>query len=401
LVVQDIFSNFVLIHPLKSKTATEMSRIFLYQVFQTFNVKKILTDNGPVFRQADFLATCSALGCKVLATAALHPEGRGQVERTVGLIKQLMKKLIAVNEKEDLNWELLPLIVSKVFNNTVSPKTGFKPYSLIFGDMEQGEGFQDLERYASPHYLIKHQKEYLQNLNTKIKTMTDITKARITELRVNTNEKLNEKRSTKDFKTGDIVFIVDMSKIPGNPRVLKTTLSNSPYLVLRPLWSTTLIRRIVDNFVTLYPNKLLKKFDTKDPSPLFNTLPPEVSKVLLNKFTDLIESDFSILAQHDPLDVPKRAISFSSFDNEAKIKEKTTSDSESSSEEEPDLFDNPIDPDNIEPDTNVSQDIESLQAEEKELLSKNNNYDSESDLDEDFGYSLRTRKVPRQVTFNT
>jgi hypothetical protein len=48
---------------------------------------------------------------------------------------------------------------------------------------------------------------------------------------------------------------------------------------------------LADGFITLYSNNDLKRYDKT--SPLFNTLPPEITKVLLNDFSDFITTDFT------------------------------------------------------------------------------------------------------------
>ena len=94
--------------------------------------------------------------------------------------------------------------------------------------------------------------------------------------------------------------MVDNQNVPGNSRVLRTKLSPSPYVVIRPLWTTTIVKRVADGFATLYHNNIIKKY--KKTSPLFATLPSEVTKVLLHKFEDFLDKDFSIITQHDPLE---------------------------------------------------------------------------------------------------
>jgi hypothetical protein len=132
--------------------------------------------------------------------------------------------------------------------------------------------------------------------------MTKIATDKLTQLRLVTNEKLNQTRSEKNFKTGDIVFTLDRSTVPGSSRVLRTKFSNSPYVVVKPLWVTTLIKRLADGFITLYSNNDLKRYDKT--SPLFNTLPPEITKVLLNDFSDFITTDFTEITKYDPFDIP-------------------------------------------------------------------------------------------------
>ena len=56
-----------------------------------------------------------------------------------------------------------------------------------------------------------------------------------------------------------------------------TKLQPSPYIVVRPLWTTTLVKRLADGFTTLYSNNDLKKYNGG--SPLFSDLPVEISRV--------------------------------------------------------------------------------------------------------------------------
>jgi hypothetical protein len=113
---------------------------------------------------------------------------------------------------------------------------------------------------------------------------------------------VNKNRIEKVFKPNDIVFVLDRTYIEGNPRVLRTTLNPSPYVILRPLFKTSLVMRIADRYTTLYNNEDLKLFQGN--SPLFQTLPPEVLKALLYKFGDLMENEFNTITKFDPLRVP-------------------------------------------------------------------------------------------------
>ena len=297
LLVKCLFSDFCLIFPLKTKKSAEISRLILYSVCQHFNVKKLHTDNGPGFRAAAFLKEMSALGIQVVSTAALHPAGRGTIERFVGTVKTLMKKLVATNPTYD--WQLLPFIISKTINNTISLKTNFTPAEMVYGKSTEPT-FLELEKFSPPNYFVKNDTEYIKSISDQITASTQIAKEAILQMKIETTEKANEKRVEKSFKPNDIVFVVDTQIVPGNSRVLRTKLSPSPYVVIRSLWTTTIIRRISDGYTTLYHNSILKKYDHT--SPLFATLPAEVSHVLLHKFADFLDSDFNVITQYDPLD---------------------------------------------------------------------------------------------------
>ena len=94
----------------------------------------------------------SALGIQVVSTAALHPAGRGAIERFVGTVKTLMKKLVATNPTYD--WQLLPFIISKTINNTISLKTNFTPAEMVYGKSTEPT-FLELEKFSPPNYFVK------------------------------------------------------------------------------------------------------------------------------------------------------------------------------------------------------------------------------------------------------
>jgi hypothetical protein len=93
LVAQCAFSDFLVVVPLKSKGAQEVTRAILNSLLMNFNVDKLHSDNGSCFRSGVWLETMHALGIKVLGSAALHPAGRGKIEIAVGTVKLLLKKM--------------------------------------------------------------------------------------------------------------------------------------------------------------------------------------------------------------------------------------------------------------------------------------------------------------------
>jgi hypothetical protein len=68
------------------------------------------------------------------------------------------------------------------------------------------------------------------------------------------------------------------------------------------LFTTTLVKRIADGFISLYSNDDLKKYEGT--SPLFANIPKEVARVLLHSFQDLLESDITTITKNDLFTVP-------------------------------------------------------------------------------------------------
>ena len=311
LIMQCVFTDFVIIVPLKSKSAPEITRAILNSAFQQFNIRKVHSDNGPGFRSIATLEAFAALNIQVIASAALHPEGRGQIERLVGTIKLMLKRMLAV--KSDLNWEYLPYLCAKILNNSISPKTNFRPMEMVFGSQGLETPFLDTENIAPPHYLVKNNQNHIDQLTKQIKEMTRIATEKLTELRLITNEKINKNRIKSDFKVNDFCFVLDRTITEGAARPLRTRFSPSPYVVVRPLWRTTLVRRLSDNFTTLYQNDDIKKFDRS--SPLFSHIPAEISKVLLHDFQELLSSDLTTIAKYDPMGFPNGIQLFDATEN--------------------------------------------------------------------------------------
>jgi hypothetical protein len=134
------------------------------------------------------------------------------------------------------------------------------------------------------------------------------------DLKVETNERLNQNRITKHFKPNEYVFVLDRLQVPGSSRPLKTKFHPSPYVVIKSYPTTTLVERISDGYQTSYSNNDLKVYDKT--SPLFKDLPTEVSKVLLHDFQNLLSSDFSTIAKFDDFAILNAIELFDPVDND-------------------------------------------------------------------------------------
>jgi hypothetical protein len=96
---------------------------------------------------------------------------------------------------------------------------------------------------------------------------------------------------------------LDRAKIPGASRPLKTKLDPSPFVVIRTLPTTTLIRRLSDSATRLFSNNDIKKYEGGN--KYFESLPKEVKNILVYKFEELLNEDFCTLAKIDPLNLPE------------------------------------------------------------------------------------------------
>ena len=193
---------------------------------------------------------------------------------------------------------------------------------MIVGNGQMSECFLEKETLTPVHHSIKNAKIGVAELSKDIFSMSEKAKENLIQLRQESNDTVNKNKIKKVFKPNDIVFVLDRYNLPGNARPLKTKFYASPCVVLRSFYTTTLIQRIADGFRALYSNDDIKKYSGAD--TMFSTLPPEVNKVLLHEFTDMLDSDFKIILENDPLEIPE---SIQLFDTvEENINEIDTSD---------------------------------------------------------------------------
>ena len=304
LIIQDVLSDFVLIYPMKSKTATELIHIFMHSVFQVFNIKRVHSDNAACFRNRDWLQLMAAFKIKIIDSSAHNPSSRGKAERAVQQVKTIMRKLLVNASSGSLNWEYLPLIVSKVMNQSITPRTGFSPMEMLVGRGDLSKSFLDLPPIFPTHHFVKNKAAEIRAKSDEITKMSKIAAANLKSLRENVHDSVNKNRIDKkiNFSQGDIVFTLDRYILPGNSRPLKSKFFPSPYVVIEPKYTTCLIERLADNFRTLISNDDIKKF--KNITSFDEDVPESILKIFQMKFSDLLPDDLEKITNFDPLKIP-------------------------------------------------------------------------------------------------
>ncbi len=130
LVCVDHLTRYIVLAPLKDKTATGVAHALVTHLFCPFSTPRvILSDNGAEFRNAVVSEICSQFGIKQTFTAAYHPPSNGWVERVNKKILEVLRPV--VNELLD-NWEdWLPHVAASL-NSSVNDSTGKSPQYILF-----------------------------------------------------------------------------------------------------------------------------------------------------------------------------------------------------------------------------------------------------------------------------
>ena len=93
LMIVDYLSKWPVVRQLNNATTSNTITQMLKEVFSELGIpEKIISDNGPQFTSTHFRAFCNDLHIEHSTSSPMHSSGNGQVERTIGTVKSMMKK---------------------------------------------------------------------------------------------------------------------------------------------------------------------------------------------------------------------------------------------------------------------------------------------------------------------
>lgn len=131
LVCVDHFSRFVVLAPLRNKSATCIAHALITHLFCPYSTPRVLlSDNGGEFRNALLAAICLQYNIKQSFVVAYHPSSNGLVERANRKILETLRPI--VNGLHD-NWDDWLPHVAACINSSVCESTGKAPHYILYG----------------------------------------------------------------------------------------------------------------------------------------------------------------------------------------------------------------------------------------------------------------------------
>jgi hypothetical protein len=130
LVIQDYFSKFVLLIPLKSKDGHETMRAIHDRVFGLFGAPNaILSDNGSEFKNSLMKLLKKQYNCDHIVTPPYHPQANAANERSHG---QIMDSIRILAEADKTLWAYTLGAIQYAINTTPKLHTSITPYDIVF-----------------------------------------------------------------------------------------------------------------------------------------------------------------------------------------------------------------------------------------------------------------------------
>jgi len=131
LVIQDIFTKFVVATPLIDASADAVSRIFLAFWVGPFGVPaRLLTDNGSNFTSDLMADLFIVLRIQKIWTSPYHPQTDGSVERFNRTLNNMVSHF--VNDRQD-NWDSVLPLLALAYNSTFNTTVNNSPFFLWYG----------------------------------------------------------------------------------------------------------------------------------------------------------------------------------------------------------------------------------------------------------------------------
>jgi hypothetical protein len=205
LVIVCVFSKFVILRPLRNKSAVEVGKA-LYKVCCDMGFPKIIQcDNGSEFRNELITELCKTCHIQQRFSTPYHPQGNGLTENAVKLAKMTTYKTC---RGDVLAWkERLPA-TQYALNVRMHTALGFTPFTLMFG--RNAALFQNFD--ASTSRPISKQ-AFLKRL----KHLTDLVYPAVAAKSVKMHAKqhlyYDQLHTIGEFPVGTVVMMVDPNRV--------------------------------------------------------------------------------------------------------------------------------------------------------------------------------------------
>lgn len=149
LVIQDLFSKWCQLHPVRRIEAGNLCKILREGWFLRNSIPEIvLTDNASTFLSKEFKALLEQHGIRHWTTSRHHSQGN-PVER---LNRSINAAVRTYCQKDQRSWDSKIADIEHVFNNTVHSSTGLTPFFVTRK--------HEIARRGEDHLRMRRKEEY-------------------------------------------------------------------------------------------------------------------------------------------------------------------------------------------------------------------------------------------------
>ena len=209
LSVQDAYSRFLSVFPLRTKTSAEVTRNLLERFIGTFGCPMgIHSDNGTEFTAAVWSGLMKALEINTVRGPSYNPQSNS-VERTHRTIHTIMRTCM---RREDTEWPRLLPALQLAFNSKVNVSTGVTPLLAFTG--REVRLPVDL-MVGLPPQQTKEVPEQVRDMTERMKKMYGYIRSRGDAV-IRRNAALYSGKKN-EYSQGELIWYLCPRAVPGKP----------------------------------------------------------------------------------------------------------------------------------------------------------------------------------------
>lgn len=214
LVVTDLFSKYVLVHPLKKADAKSVMMFLEYQVILKFGAPRMLLfDNGKQFKNILMNELVEKYHITILYNFYYHPQSN-PTERANQVLKRLLATYVSeyIKRHKNLkhphrNWDKYLNELQAALNSAVHEVTGYSPHRLLYVEELCSDGrLRNLELPEGPYVPeMGPREEQLKRLDVLKDIYKDVVD-RLKRAYERSARTYNLRRRNVEYKPGQIVY---------------------------------------------------------------------------------------------------------------------------------------------------------------------------------------------------
>ena len=282
----DLLTGWPEAFPTKNSTAATAATVFLQQIVCRYGkIQQLNSDRGPSYVAKLFKEITERLMCKQSFTSSRMPQGNARVERLHKSLEDLIGCYITENHE---NWpDLLPIALWNV-RSTISTRTGFSPYALMFGRDNAAMGFPE-ER---PIFDAGDDKEWFLRTTHCIEMFDLVAKENTVKYEKTLRERLNKTARPVQFEEGDYVFYYDPTCAENNTSKFSARY-RGPYRIEEAVTDNRVklkscrTGKVIPHLVNI--NKLKRAYYTEEEQQEDSAEEPEGGEEEAGKIQDLLQ----------------------------------------------------------------------------------------------------------------
>ncbi len=233
LVIVDCFSRYTEAYAIPDFTAKTTADVIVTQFFSRFGVPlELHSDQGRNYESQLFAETCKLLGIHKTRSSPYHPSSNGMVERFNSTLLNMVSVFVQANQKDwDQNLELL----TAAYRSSKHEGTGFSPNLLFMGrevnlpiDLLLGVPLND-------EHLAASECDYVADLRERMTAVFETARENLQRNSERQKRDYDVRLSVNNFQQGDLVYMLDSTKVVGQSPKLKANVWQGPCLILRKI----------------------------------------------------------------------------------------------------------------------------------------------------------------------